>query len=125
MIRQPPSATLTDTLFPSTTLFRSPEMSARHIRMPLRPFRRRQQMSILAPKPPSAVHSDVLARPLAVAHHPAVERQGHIAGAIGRRPRRRNTGMAVGLNRGVGAQHSGPGASTASDIDKSTRRERT
>src|SRR3546814_13131329 len=101
MIRQPPSATLTDTLFPSTTLFRSPEMSARHIRMPLRPFRRRQQMSSLAPKPPSAVHSDVLARPLAVAPHPAVERQGHLAGAIGRRTRRRTPVVAVGLHGGV------------------------
>src|SRR3546814_11125279 len=107
MIRQPPSATLTDTLFPSTTLFRSPEMSARHIRMPLRPFRRRQQMSSLAPKPPSAVHSDVLARPLAVAPHPAVERQGHLAGAIGRRTRRRTPVVAVGLHSGVGAPHAG------------------
>src|SRR3546814_21114494 len=110
MSRLPPRSTSTDTLFPYTTLFRSvpviescrnggrlvspevgrriirmtpaaPEMSARHIRMPLRPFRRRQQMSSLAPKPPSAGHSDVLARPLAVAPHPAVARQGHLAGA--------------------------------------------
>src|SRR3546814_2054448 len=36
MIRRPPRATLTDTLFPSTTLFRSPPIARSPCAMPLR-----------------------------------------------------------------------------------------
>src|SRR3546814_9955965 len=78
-------------------------MNARHNRMPLRPFRRRPQIPSVGARTSPDIHHDAFARHLAVAPHSTVERQGHLAGTIGRRTRRRTPVVVVRLHRGAGA----------------------
>src|SRR3546814_4614225 len=67
MIRRPPRATRTDTLFPYTTLFRSPR--ARRRRTPPRPLRP-------TPRPPATPH-----------HHRHLDRRPRMTTTASTRPR--------------------------------------
>src|SRR3546814_20428802 len=76
MIRRPPRSTLTDTLFPYTTLFRSPPL-----------FRENRNRPPLPASPPAhALPAQQLARSIGRQHVVPVELRGGGAGVVGQDP---------------------------------------
>src|SRR3546814_16556605 len=80
MIRRPPRSTLTDTLFPYTTLFRSPPL-----------FRENRNRPPLPASPPAhALPAPQLARSIGRQHVVPVELRGGGAGVVGQDPKARD-----------------------------------
>src|SRR3546814_20745979 len=88
MIRRPPRSTRTDTLFPYTTLFRSPDPRAA----------RRDEQEDEAVERDRLTAIDDRIKPLAAVHHPETDRR-HAARDEGRGPREQPDGYRAARNQ--------------------------
>src|SRR3546814_17266969 len=77
MIRRPPRSTRTDTLFPYTTLFRSPQDHPLAERLELHWSDIRDEQFMVSEYPPGPeIHAYVVRRIADYSHYPVIERRG-------------------------------------------------
>src|SRR3546814_18228748 len=88
MIRRPPRSTRTDTLFPYTTLFRSPRLTARNVEYAAC---RRRLLQRLGKRPRNVAHLNEIALLPPILEH----ERGMAAGQTGRKDRQ-NARIGVG-----------------------------